>query len=111
MMLRSESFALALKTAFEARIANPRSIRRGFRFELLDVLHCFKQGHLLRSKIQSTGSPSSSQPQSSFDNIYLAKPDDYQKATHRVLRSAIIQSMVRSGPCSGGDRGREVVSG
>ena len=57
--------------------------------ELLDVLHRFQKGHRLMVQIQSTWFPLVDRnPQTFVPNIYFAKPDDFQKATHRVFRSA-----------------------
>ena len=62
------------------------------------MLHRFQKGHRLMVQIQSTWFPLVDRnPQKFVPNIYLAKPDDYQKATHRVLRSAEHPSSVRLG--------------
>ena len=59
------------------------------RLELLDVLHRFQKGHRLMVQIQSTWFPLVDRnPQTFVPNIYFAKPDAFQKATHRVFRSA-----------------------
>ena len=59
------------------------------KLELLDVLHRFQKGHRLMVQIQSTWFPLVDRnPQTFVPNIYFAKPDDFQKATHRVFRSA-----------------------
>lgn len=57
--------------------------------ELLDVLHRFRKGNRLMVQIQSTWFPLVDRnPQKYVPNIYFAKPDDFQKATHRVFRSS-----------------------
>ncbi len=57
--------------------------------ELLDVLHRFRKGHRLMVQIQSTWFPLVDRnPQKYVPNIYFAKPDDFQKAMHRVFRSS-----------------------
>jgi predicted acyl esterase len=59
------------------------------RLELLDVLHRFQKGHRLMVQIQSTWFPLVDRnPQTFVPNIYFATPEDFQKATHRVFRSA-----------------------
>ena len=59
------------------------------KLELLDVLHRFQKGHRLMVQIQSTWFPLVDRnPQTFVPNIYFEKPDDFQKATHRVFRSA-----------------------
>ena len=68
------------------------------RFELLDVLHRFKKGHRLMIQVQSTWFPLVDRnPQKFVPNIYFAKPEDYQKATHRLLRSNEHPSSIRLG--------------
>lgn len=88
MMVRSESF----RGRFRNDYAKPEPFTPGeptrVRFELLDVLHRFKKGHRLMVQIQSTWFPLVDRnPQTFVPNIYFAKPEDFQKATHRVFRS------------------------
>ncbi len=55
---------------------------------LQDVLHTFKPGHRVMVQIQSTWFPLVDRnPQKWVDNIYLAEPEDFVKATHRVYHS------------------------
>jgi predicted acyl esterase len=87
--LRSEVFRGRYHKSFEhpePLVANqPTRIK----IELLDVLHRFQKGHRLMVQIQSTWFPLVDRnPQKYVPNIYFAKPEDYQKATHRILRSA-----------------------
>ena len=59
------------------------------RLELLDVLHRFRKGHRLMVQIQSTWFPLVDRnPQKYVPNIFFAKSDDFQNATHRVFRSS-----------------------
>ncbi len=59
------------------------------KLELLDVLHRFQKGHRLMVQVQSTWFPLVDRnPQTFVPNIFFAKPDDFQKATHRVFHSA-----------------------
>ena len=54
-------------------------------FELLDVLHTFQKGHKIMIHIQSTWFPIIDRnPQKYVDNIFMAKEEDFIKATHRV---------------------------
>jgi putative CocE/NonD family hydrolase len=98
MLLRSEVFRARFKSSFE----KPEALKAGeptrLKFELLDVLHRFRQGHRLMIQIQSTWFPLVDRnPQKFVPNIYFAQPEDYQKATHRVLRSAEHPSSIRIG--------------
>lgn len=96
MMLRSEVFRARFAKSFEM----PEPLTPGkptqLKFELLDVLHRFKKGHRLMIQVQSTWFPLVDRnPQKFVPNVYLAKPEDYHKATHRILRSAEHPSSVR----------------
>lgn len=89
MLLRSE----VIRGRFRNDYSKPEPFIPGqparIRLELLDVLHRFKKGHRLMVQIQSTWFPLIDRnPQTFVPNIYFAQPDDFQKATHRVLRSA-----------------------
>jgi uncharacterized protein len=89
MLLRSEVFRSRYHKSFE----QPQPLVAGqptrIRLELLDVLHRFQKGHRLMVQIQSTWFPLVDRnPQKFVPNIFFAKPEDYQKATHRVHRSA-----------------------
>jgi putative CocE/NonD family hydrolase len=68
------------------------------RLALQDVLHTFQAGHRVMIQIQSTWFPLVDRnPQRYVDNVYLAKPDDFVKATHRVWRSAKHPSSIEVG--------------
>lgn len=89
MMLRSEVFRGRYRNSF----TKPEPFEPGkpsrIRFELLDVLHRFGKGHRLMVQVQSTWFPLVDRnPQTFVPNIYLAKPEDYKKATQRIYHSA-----------------------
>ena len=98
MLLRSEVFRGRYRNSFE----NPEPFVPGeparLKFELLDVLHRFQKGHRLMVQIQSTWFPLVDRnPQKFVPNIYFAKPDDFQRATHRVFRSGEHPTSIRFG--------------
>jgi putative CocE/NonD family hydrolase len=98
MMLRSEVFRARFRNSFEKPAALVPGQPTRIQFELLDVMHRFQRGHRLMIQIQSTWFPLVDRnPQNFVPNIYFARPDDYQKATHRVLRSAEHASSIRLG--------------
>jgi predicted acyl esterase len=69
-----------------------------YTIRLPQVNHTFRRGHRLMVQIQSTWFPLVDRnPQKFVPNIYLAKPEDYQKATQRVLRSVEHPSSIRLG--------------
>ena len=98
MMLRSEVFRGRYRNSFE----KPEPFKAGeptqVKIELLDVLHRFQKGHRLMVQIQSTWFPLVDRnPQKFVPNIYLAKPEDFTKATHRIHRSAEHPTSIRFG--------------
>jgi len=98
MMLRSEVFRGRYRNSFEKPEAFVPGQPARIRFELLDVLHRFQKGHRLMIQIQSTWFPLVDRnPQKFVPNIYLAKPEDYQKATHRVYRRGEHATSVKLG--------------
>jgi putative CocE/NonD family hydrolase len=98
MMVRSEVFRGRFRNSFE----QPEPLVAGqptqIRFELLDVLHRFRKGHRLMIHVQSTWFPLVDRnPQKYVPNIYFAKPEDFQKATQRIYRSAKHPTSIRFG--------------
>lgn len=98
MMVRSESFRGRYRNSYE----KPEPFQPGkptqIRLELLDVLHRFQKGHRLMVHIQSTWFPLIDRnPQKFIPNIYFAKPEDFQKATHRVHRSPEFSTSLKLG--------------
>ncbi len=55
---------------------------------LNDVCHTFKKGHRLMVQLQSSWFPLMDRNPQVFMDIYGAKPEDFQKATHRVFLGA-----------------------
>jgi hypothetical protein len=58
------------------------------RFELMDVLYTFKKGHRIMVQVQSSMFPLIDRNPQKFVDIYKCSDDDFQKATHRVYRTA-----------------------
>ncbi len=89
MMVRSEVFRARFRESFEQPVPMIPGQPTKIRFELLDVLHNFQPGHRLMVHVQSSWFPLVDRnPQKFVPNIYLAQPEDFQKATHRILRSS-----------------------
>jgi len=98
MLLRSEVFRGRYRNSFEKPEAFVPGQPARIRLELLDVLHRFQKGHRLMLHIQSTWFPLVDRnPQKFVPNIYFAKPEDYQKATHRVYRGGEQATSVKFG--------------
>lgn len=65
---------------------------------LQDVFHTFKKGHRLMVQIHSTWFPLVDiNPQKYVDNIFMAEPEDFVKAKHKVNRSGSDPSFIRVG--------------
>tara|TARA_R110000868_G_scaffold98054_2_gene269904 strand:+ start:22600 stop:24480 length:1881 start_codon:yes stop_codon:yes gene_type:complete len=63
--------------------------------QLQDVFHTFKKGHKLQVQVQSTMFPYIDiNPQTYVDNIFEAKPEDFEKQTHRVYNTSLIEFTV-----------------
>lgn len=98
MLVRSEVFRGRFRNSFEKPEPFVPNQPTKVRIELLDVLHRFTKGHRMMIQIQSTWFPLVDRnPQTFVPNIFFAKPDDYQKATHRVLRSVEHPTSLRLG--------------
>ncbi|HEY0333204.1 MAG TPA: CocE/NonD family hydrolase [Stenotrophomonas sp.] len=72
---------------------NPKALASGqaldYRFELPNANHEFQRGHRVMVQVQSSLFPLYDRnPQTFVPNIYLAKPDDYRKATQRIWHTA-----------------------
>lgn len=57
-------------------------------FTMPDICHCFRRGHRVMVQVQSSWFPLVDRNPQKFVNIPTAKVEDFQKATHRVYRSA-----------------------
>ncbi|MGY0504306.1 CocE/NonD family hydrolase [Luteimonas sp. e5] len=67
-------------------------------FRMNDVLHTFKKGHRIMVQVQSTWFPYIDRnPQKYVPNIYLARDEDFIKATHRVYQDARHPSAIEVG--------------
>ena len=96
MMVRSE----VLRGRFRNDPSSPEPFEPGepttLTVHLQDVLHTFRPGHRLMIHVQSTWFPLVDRnPQSWVDNIFLAEPDDYVRAEHRVHTSESRPSVLR----------------
>ncbi len=60
-----------------------------------DVLHTFRRGHRIMVHVQSSWFPLIDRNPQTYVRIHEAQPEDYQKATQRVYRSAALPSHVQ----------------
>jgi putative CocE/NonD family hydrolase len=63
-------------------------------FELGDRYHTFRKGHRIMVQIQSSWFPMFDRNPQTFVDVYHAKPEDFQRATHRVYRSSRFPSQI-----------------
>lgn len=64
-------------------------------YDLRDKSHSFRKGHRIMVQIQSTWFPVIDRNPQKFVDIYHAQESDFQKATHRVYRSALYPSHLK----------------
>ncbi len=97
MLVRGE----IMRGRYRKSFTSPRAMRPNtidtVRFIIPDVNHTFKKGHKLMVQIQSSWFPLADRNPQKFVNIYTAKESDFQKATHRIYRSAQNQSSIEVG--------------
>lgn len=98
MMVRSE----VIRGRFRDDPSRPKPFTANqvtrIRLPLQDVLHTFKAGHRIMIQIQSTWFPLVDRnPQKYLDNIFMAGPDDFVTAAHRVYRSSKHPSKIEVG--------------
>jgi putative CocE/NonD family hydrolase len=79
-----------LRGRYRDSFSNPSAIPANqptkFRFALPNVDHVFLPGHKIMVQIQSSWFPLYDRnPQTYVDNIFLAQPQDYRKATIKVF--------------------------
>jgi predicted acyl esterase len=74
------------RTSFEHPSAIPAGKVQEYKFRLPVVNHTFLPGHRIMVQVQSTLFPVYDRnPQKYVENIFFAKPADYQKATVTIL--------------------------
>ena len=93
MVSRAARYAGTMVLAKAMSIATPKPIAPDkpllYKFALPTANHVFLPGHRLMVQVQSSWFPLYDRnPQTFVNNIFWAKPRDYQKATQRVYHSA-----------------------
>lgn len=97
-MVRSEVIRGRFRNSYEHPVPFKPGEIAEINLELQDVLHSFKKGHQIMIQIQSTWFPLTDiNPQKYVDNIFLAKPEDFIKATHRVYHEKGRESYITVG--------------
>ena len=87
-LVRGDVFRGKFRNSFE----KPEPFEPGkvtkIEFTIPDIFHTFRRGHRVMVQVQSSWFPLVDRNPQTFVNIPTAKPEDFQKATHRVYRSA-----------------------
>mgnify|MGYP001586154939 CR=1 FL=1 len=95
MMLAGEVFRSKYRKSFsKPEPVVPNEVTK-IEFDLLDKHHTFLKRHRIMIQIQSTWFPLIDRNPQKFVNIFQAKESDYQKATHKVYRSAQYPTSVK----------------
>ena len=96
LMIADEIFRGRFRQSFENPSRIPPEQVNQYVIDLYGNNHCFKKGHRLMVQVQSTWFPLYDRnPQKFVENIFTAKPSDYQAATQRVYESSRYPSHVR----------------
>ncbi len=87
-LLRGDVMRARFRNSFEKpEPLEPGKVTR-ITFTMPDILHTFRRGHRVMVQVQSTWFPLVERnPQTYVDNIAYARPEDYRKATQRVIRA------------------------
>jgi uncharacterized protein len=97
MLVRAE----VMRGKFRNSLSKPEPFAPGkpdeVKIALNDVHHTFKAGHKIMVQVQSSWFPLVDRNPQKFVDIYHATEADFQKATHRIYRSAPLSSHLRVG--------------
>jgi putative CocE/NonD family hydrolase len=88
---------------YRESLENPKPIAADkplpYKFTLPTANHVFLPGHRIMVQIQSSWFPLYDRnPQTFVPNIFLAKPEDYKKATQHIYHTSFIELPVVAGP-------------
>jgi len=87
-LVRGEPFRGRFRKSFSAPEPFVPGRIEKVEFELPDVYHTFRRDHRVMVQVQSSWFPLVDRNPQTYVDIYNAKESDFQKATHRVYRSA-----------------------
>src|ERR1700757_2217365 len=97
LMISGDIFRGRYYQGFDNPKPIPANEKVRFRFDLPTANHVFLPGHRLMIQVQSSWFPLYDRnPQTYVDNIFLAKPTDYKKATIKVFNSGESSSFLES---------------
>ena len=86
-LVRGEPFRAKFRNSFDKpEPLEPGKVTR-ISYTMPDVAHTFRRGHRLMVQVQSSWFPLIDRNPQKFVDIPRARPEDFQKATHRLYRS------------------------
>jgi len=87
-LVRGEIFRGRFRNSYEKpEPFEPNKVTK-IAYNMPDVNHTFRRGHRIMIQVQSSWFPLADlNPQTFVPNIYMAKPEDFQKASQRVYHS------------------------
>jgi uncharacterized protein len=95
LMISADIFRGRYYQGFDTPQAIPADKKVRYRFDLPNANHVFLPGHRLMVQVQSSWFPLYDRnPQTYMENIFLAEPGDYRKATIRVFNSGESESFL-----------------
>lgn len=86
--VRGDVFRARFRDSFENPEPLPANEPVKIAFTLQDTLHTFRSGHRVMVQVQSSWFPLVDRNPQKFVDIYKANPEDFQKATQKIYRSA-----------------------
>ena len=88
LMVANEVFRGRFRGGFEHPAPIPANRVLPWHFSLHGMNHCFRRGHRIMVQVQSTWFPLIDRnPQRYVPNIFQARAEDFQSATHRIFRN------------------------
>jgi hypothetical protein len=87
-LVRGELFRGKFRNSYEKpEPFVPGQVTR-IQYAMPDICHTFRAGHRIMVQVQSSWFPLADRNPQKFEDIYQAKPEDFQKATERVYHAA-----------------------
>jgi predicted acyl esterase len=87
LAISQDIFRGRYRDSFANPTAIPSGVTQAYKFRLPTVNHVFQPGHRIMVQIQSSQFPLYDRnPQTFVPNIFLAKPEDYQKEEVTILQ-------------------------
>ena len=95
MLIRGDVFPVRYRKGYASpKPAVPGEVMN-IQFTMNDIAHWVQPGHRLMVQIQSSWFPLvNMNPQKFMDNIYMAKPEDYQKSEVTIYHQKDLQSRI-----------------